>query len=182
MIEITIRTLSNPENVTLLVDKIFEINEERSKSNSNIAILYSEQQEVQKSIDNLMRAIEQGIVTNSTMMRMNELEGRLDEIKAKIHAEEAKHRLKMGKGEIIKFINKALREEPRQMIRMLIKKVILFDDKIEIYYNTTERIRPDEDTHQVFCFYTETLHYENHAWWFTMKGGGEFEIEVKLLI
>lgn len=182
VVETTIRTLSNPENVTLLVDKIFEINEERSKSNGNIAILYSEQQEVQKSIDNLMRAIEQGIVTNSTMMRLNELEGRLDELKAKIHAEEAKHRLKMGKSEVIKFINKALREEPRQMIRMLIKKVILFDDKIEIYYNTTERIRPDEDTHQVFCFYTETLHYENHAWWFTMKGGGEFEIEVNLLI
>ena len=67
MVETTIRTLSNPENVTLLVDKIFEINEERSKSNGNIAILYSEQQEVQKSIDNLMRAIEQGIVTNSTI-------------------------------------------------------------------------------------------------------------------
>ncbi len=65
VIEITIKALDNPENVALLVDRIFEINEERSKTNSALAILYSEQQEIQKSIDNLMRAIEQGIVTNA---------------------------------------------------------------------------------------------------------------------
>ena len=33
-----------------------------------------------------------------------------------------------------------------------------------------------------FCFYTETAHYENHGWWFTVKGGGEFDLEINLLI
>ena len=33
-----------------------------------------------------------------------------------------------------------------------------------------------------FCFYTEMFDYENRGWWFTMKGGGDYEIEVKLLI
>ena len=182
VVDVTIKALDNPENVAVLVDKIFEINEERSQSNSTLAILYSEQQEIQKSIDNLMRAIEQGIVTNSTMMRMNELESRLDEIKAKAHAEESKHRLKMSRSEVIKFINKAIREEPAHMIRLLVKRITVYDDKIEIQYNTTERIRPDEDTHQAFCFYTETAHYENHGWWFTVKGGGEFDLEINLLI
>ena len=182
VVETTIKVLDKPENVNLLVDKIFEINEERSQSNSTLAILYSEQQEVQKSIDNLMKAIEQGIVTNSTMKRLNELEERLDEIKGKAHAEESKYRLRMSRAEIIKFINKAMREEPSQMIRMLVKRIVLYDDKIEIQYNTTERIRPDEDTHQVFCFYTEKQHYENRGWWHTVKGGGECEIEVNLLI
>jgi hypothetical protein len=34
---------------------------------------------------------------------------------------------------------------------LLIKGIVLFDDKIEIYYNTTDIIRPgEEDTHQAF--------------------------------
>lgn len=44
---------------------------------------------------------------------------------------------------------------------MLIKKIVLYDDKIEIYYNTTERIRPDEDSHQAFLFYSEKITLEN---------------------
>ena len=182
VVEITIKALDNPENIARLVDRIFEINEERTRSNDTIAVLYGEQQECQKSIDNLVRAMEQGIASNSTMMRLNELEGRLDELKAKVKVEEAKVRLKLSKPEVVKFINKAIRKEPAQLIRMLIKRVILYDDKIEIYYNTTERIRPDEDTHQVFCFYTENFTYENHGWWFYMKGGGEDQIEINLLI
>ena len=182
VVDITIKALDNPENVAILVDKIFEINEERSQSNSTLAILYSEQQEIQKSIDNLMRAIEQGAMTNSTTKRLGELEERLDEIKAKAHLEESKYRLKMSRSEVTKFINKAIREEPAHMIRLLVKRITVYDDKIEIQYNTTERIRPDEDTHQVICFYTENAHYENHGWWFTTKGGGEFDLEINLLI
>ena len=65
---------------------------------------------------------------------------------------------------------------------MLIKKIVLYDDKIEIYYNTTERIRPDEDSHQAFLFYSEQFVYENKSWWFTMKGGESTAMEVNLLI
>ena len=115
-------------------------------------------------------------------MRLNELEGRLDEIKAKTKIEEGKIRLKLSKPEIVKFINKAIRKEPAQLIHLLVKKIILYDDKIEIYYNTTERIRPDEDTHQVFCFYTEKFDYENRGWWYHVKGGDEYEIEVAMFI
>ena len=183
VIDITLKVLDDPSNLEKLVDKIFEMNDARTKTNSTLAILYSELNEVTKSIDNLMKAIEQGIVTSTTKERLQELEGRRDELKGRIKVEDSKARIKLTKPEILRFIGKAIRKEPAQMIRLLIKEIVVYDDKIEVYYNTSERTRPDgEDTHQAFCFYTETFCYENLAWWFTMKGGSITNIEVSLLI
>lgn len=183
VVEITLKALDNPDSIASLVDKIFELNEQRANTNSTLAILYNERIECQKAIDNIMKAIEQGIVTQTTKERLEELEARLDELKAKIKVEDSKARIKLSKPEIMKFINKAIRKEPAQLLRMLIKRIVLYDDKIEIYYNTTDRKRPDEeDTHQAFCFYSDNFDYENRSWCFTMKGGGEFEIEIALFI
>ena len=182
IIEVTLKVLDDPTNLEKLVDKIFELNDTRSKSNGTLAVLYNELDGVRKAIDNLMKAMEQGIVTNTTRERLEELEGRRDELRAKIKIEDSKARIKLTKPEILRFIGKAIRKEPAQMIRLLIKQIILYDDKIEIYYNTSER-RPDgEDSHQAFCFHTETFCYENMAWWFSTKGGSTTNIEVSLLI
>ena len=130
-----------------------------------------------------MKAMEQGIITPTTKQRLEELEGRKEEIKARLLIEDSKARIKISKPEILKFINKAIREEPAQMLRLLIKRIVLYDDKIKVYYNTTERKRPDEeDTHQAVCFYRKNFDYQNKGWWFTMKGGGDFEIEIALFI
>ena len=183
VIDITLKVLDDPKNLEPLVDKIFELNEKRAEVNNTLLILQSEMVETQKAIDNLMRAMEQGIITSTTKERLQELEGRKEEIKARLFVEDSKARIKISKPEILKFINKAIREEPAQMIRLLIKRIVLYDDKIEIYYNTTDRKRPDEeDTHQAFSFYTEKYTYENMGWWFTVTGGGREEIEVILLI
>jgi hypothetical protein len=107
----------------------------------------------------------------------------MDALKAQLAIEDSKAKIKITKPEILKFISKAIREEPAQMISLLVKKIVLTDDTIDIYYNTTERKRPDgEDSHQAFSFYSEKLNYENNAWWFTMKGGNTTEILVSLFI
>ena len=66
------------------------------------------------------------------------------------------------------------------MIRLLVKEIILYDDKIEIYYNMSDKKRPDEETHRAFSFYKENFTYDNRAWWFNHKKGGTTEIEVVL--
>ena len=43
------------------------------------------------------------------------------------------------------------------MIDALVKKIIIYNDKLEIYLNYTDRKRPDDNNdHQVFSFYTST--------------------------
>ena len=88
------------------------------------------------------------------MFCLEELESRLDELKAKIKIEDAKAEIKLTKPDIIKFINKAIRKEPMQIIKLLVKEVVFFEERIEVYYNIKDK-RPDgDDTHQAFCFYT----------------------------
>ena len=183
VIDVTLKTLDNPENVSLLVDKIFELNEERHKVNNTLILLYKEQQEYQTARENILRAIEAGIFTSTTKERLQELEMRLDDIQAKIKIEDVKSRIKLSKPEILKFITKAIKKEPAQMIRLLVKRIVLFDDKMEIYYNTTDRNRPgEEDTHQAFSFYKEIFEYESKALDNNCQSGGKINIEVDLLI
>ena len=79
--------------------------------------------------------------------------------------------------------NKGNKKKSAQIIRPLTKRIVLFDDKIEIYYNTTDRTRPgEEDTHQAFSFYKEVFTYENKALYNICHGCGKTDIEVELLI
>ena len=152
--DITIYVLGEQYNLNTLVDKIFELNEQRARVNETLVILYKEKEENETAIDNVMKAIEKGIVTKTTKQRLEELESRLDEINAKIKIEDAKAEIKLTKPDIVKFINKAIQKEPTQVIKLLVKEAVLFNDRIEVYYNINER-RPDgDDTHQAFCFYT----------------------------
>lgn len=41
------------------------------------------------------------------------------------------------------------------MIKLLVKEVILYDDKVEIYYNCIDKKKPDDLEHQVFCMYRQ---------------------------
>ena len=69
----------------------------------------------------------------------------------------SKEQIQTTKSDIIKYIKYALEKEPKQMISYLINQVVLYDDKVEIYYNYTDYKRPDEDGHQAFLFYTENF-------------------------
>ncbi len=46
-----------------------------------------------------------------------------------------------------------LRKSPRQLLDLLIKEVRFYNDKIEIYFNYTDKKSPDDDNRWDFCFY-----------------------------
>ena len=47
------------------------------------------------------------------------------------------------------------------IIRLLVKEIKLYDEKIEIYFNHTNNNGPDDDSHQALCFYSEGITLEN---------------------
>ena len=104
--------------------------------------------------------MEQGIVTSSTKSRLVLLESKLEEVEGKIIIERTREKVSMKREDVIKFLRDAIRKSPKQLIRTLVKKVILYDDRIQIYYNyadrktqkKTERSDGDE-ADQTFCFY-----------------------------
>ena len=43
------------------------------------------------------------------------------------------------------------------MIRILVHHIVVYDDKIQIYYNFTNKQKPDSTSEQVFSFYQTTV-------------------------
>jgi len=164
VVDTTIKVLDNPENLNLLADKIITAQKSRIEDTTILNILKDEQNSTQKAIDNLLSAIEQGVVTPTTKRRLEELELKLDNINEKLLSEQSKNKTSLTRTDILKFLKKGLKKEPRLLIQQLIDKIILYDDKVEIYYNYIDGKRPDEASHQAFLFYKEYFSdvYNNH--------------------
>lgn len=57
-------------NLELIANEIMKIYESKKKEQSVLNLLTSELQETQRSIENLLTAIQQGIITSSTKTRL----------------------------------------------------------------------------------------------------------------
>ena len=70
------------------------------------------------------------------------------------HSEECKEANLLTKENVETFLMDALKAEPQLLIDNLVDKIILFDDKIEIYYKYTQNNNPDDHTKEIrrdFC-------------------------------
>lgn len=96
----------------------------------------------------------QGIISQTTKERLNALEAEKAELINKIAVEKLKSNLIIQKHDIVKYLQSAVKKRPLQMIQLLIKQVVLYNDKIEIHFNYTDGKRPDDELHQAFSFYS----------------------------
>ncbi len=157
IVDTTIMVLSDAATLSFLADKILERAANNIQSQSTLNILEKERSETQKSIGNLIAALEQGIFTASTKARLEELELRLSDIEAKIAIEQTKQVNILTKDKIIKFITTTLKKSPQSIVSILVNKIILYDDKIEIYYNYTDVQNPDDNKdRRDFLFYSKS--------------------------
>ena len=102
-----------------------------------------------------MQAIEEGIFTPTTKARMNELEGSIAELDGKIAAEETKLERTLRKSDVEAFISEALNADAKTLVNLLIEKIVVYEDKIEISYKYFDNKNPDEtvtEVHRDFLF------------------------------
>ena len=154
VIQTTHSILDSPENIDTIADAVMQIHEKRMHDKSLLNILYAERDDAQRIIDNIMNAIEQGILTPTTKTRMEQAEEKLSEIKEKILIEQYNLQNQLKREQVVEFLQHTILQSPQLMIHTLIKKIVLYDDKIKIYYNYTDPIKPDgsspEDSHRLF--------------------------------
>lgn len=155
IVDVTLKVLNNPQTIDTITERVFEAHERRIADTSVINILVAERDKIRKALDNMLSAVEQGIITSSTKQRIEELEAALEVADGKIVVERSKSKVQITPDDIKKFILKALKKEPRLMIKMLVKEVILYDDKVEVYYNCIDKKKPDDLDHQAFCVYRQ---------------------------
>lgn len=172
-----IEQIQKANNLDYIISGIMREQERRAQANIVLSLLLKEQRQTENAIQNIMTAIENGGTTNTVMKRMRELEARQAELKRQILIEKSKTATQLSETQIREFYTKALALEPKVLINYLIKQITLYDDRIEIEYNSPIKQSPDNDNRGfLICSKTVKLSFKAERRAFLTHY--EFEIEI----
>lgn len=141
--EVTALTVSHilqDDTIAYIADRVVEIQRKEHDDTSMLRYYEERLKETKAAINNIMRAIEVGIITDTTRDRLIELEAEKVDLETEI-AKEKITRPTISREQVIYFLNKFKggdiddKDYQRQLIDVLVNKVILYDDKITITYN-----------------------------------------------
>ena len=137
VVKLTKQTVLQDEMIERIAEAVYNL---QSKENTVVKALRQNMKEVETAIDNMLNAIQMGIVTYSTKKRLVDLEQQKSEIELAIINEEIEHPF-LTKEQIIYWIgsfkdgnvnNPKFRE---RLIDTFVNSVYLYDDKVVITYN-----------------------------------------------
>lgn len=126
--------LADDAIVNDLINTIFTL---QSRENSKLPYLHNELKEVEKKINNLIKAIEDGITTQSTKSRMFELEENKAKLELSIMQEEikkpllTKEQIAFGIYQFCNF-NLSIEEDKQLLINNFINSIFVHNDKLII--------------------------------------------------
>lgn len=139
IIKKTVTDVLNDSVIDYLVSEILKVQESDSSS-ASISVLKKERRDVEKSLSNILRAIEAGIFNDTTSERMNQLEIRQKEISVEIAKEELKRRkltpdhlyywfglFKNGDVTDVSF--------QKHLVDAFINQIFVYKDRVVIAYN-----------------------------------------------
>ena len=155
VLDTVVRELNKPQTMNDIVRGLLAEQERQTKESITLNLLLREKRQTDNALENVMKAIEQGIISNTTNKRLHELESKQEELERQILIEKSKQSVKISEREIRTIYENALRLEPQLLIDTLIKEILLYDDRIEIYFNSPIRTSPD-DENRGFSFYRGT--------------------------
>lgn len=162
----TMKIILKDDFIDKIADKIIELNQLEDDSTGLINAYEIELKEIESKIDNIMTAIEEGLATPRMKNRIAELERREEQLQEQIEFE--KHKIcnsMLSKEQIVYWLTMFKEgdinseEFTDRLIELFVEKVVVFPDKIDIYYNYIDK------AHQELMLFsadssldTETLH------------------------
>ncbi len=135
VLDMIMEKLRDEDTIRRIADSLIEL---IAEGNEMIPLLEAQLKEIRSGIDNIMKAIEMGVITRTTKSRLEELEHEEETVLASINAEETKLP-KISAEQIIftlhKFRDLDLRvmRNRERLIDGLVKSIILDDDKFTVY-------------------------------------------------
>lgn len=155
-----IKILRKPKIMDCVVKNIMDEQKNQESNLSIIESLMKNKNMAEIALQNLIRALEQGIVNNSTNQRIKELETTITEIDKQILIEKSKTPIEVSEEEVRKFYKEALLFDSLKLISYVIKYIKVFEDKIEITFNNPIKISPDDD--QGFFVYSYIANFPKY--------------------
>lgn len=141
VVNATIDHILQPKVFNNVVDLILNYQKEQAK-HSTLTVLKSQLTKTTNAITNIMSAIEEGIFTNTTRDRLLQLELEQKELQTKVAEQEANQPMPLTR-EMIEFwftdltkLDPTKQKDRQYIITYFVNKVILYNDKIVIIYNT----------------------------------------------
>ena len=133
----TVERVLQDAEINRIADAIVAL---QDKEDTTIPALREQLKECEKGIENMLNAIQMGILTASTKTRLEELEARQNKLKLSIMQAELQ-KPKYTKEQIVSWINRFKygdvddTEYQKQIIDTFINAIYVFDDKLVFTYN-----------------------------------------------
>ena len=159
VIETTIKLLKEDGNIAKIADAVCKYHEKEREKDSKVKLLEIEKAEAEKASKNIIKAIEQGIITDMTKDRLRELETTIKRLENEINEEKCKNYSYLTREEVEAYLETVVVNDPDTMelrkaiTNTFIREIIVYKDKLIITYNFTknkEPIRVDkEETEEI---------------------------------
>lgn len=124
-----------------LIDQIADtVMELQDRENTALPLLRRQYAETQRGIDNLLNAMQQGIITSSTKERMEDLEQQKNELSVQIMKEEMAHPA-LTKDQVVFWLQRFRKldtrklEHRRRLIDTFVNALYLYDDRMVFVFN-----------------------------------------------
>ena len=151
ILSVIIQELSKPQTINGIVKNLLKEQDRYCSENPRLAKLKREKAKVDKALDNLMSAIEQGVISKTTNKRLHDLEEQQEALERELLIEKSKTATKIPESLIREYYEEVLKLEAAMIVNLFIKEIVLYNDKIEIHINSPLKNGPDDG--QGFSFY-----------------------------
>ena len=134
---VTVNKVFNPAEIDRIVEAIISLQEQE---NSALPAMRQQLSECEKAIENMLNAIQAGILTASTKERLEKLEAQREDLKLAI-AQAQLLKPRYTKEQIVSWINRfkyGKADDPeyqKQIIDTFINSIFVFDDRLVFTYN-----------------------------------------------
>lgn len=137
VVNYALQIVMDNDTLSRIADMLLDL---QNKESTTLPALKNQLQETEKGIDNLLNAIQQGILTPSTKQRLEELEETKERLKVSILQEELQ-RPKLTREEVLTWLHAFRNLDPtkpehrQRLIDSFINAVYIYDDKIILTFN-----------------------------------------------
>ncbi len=144
VIETTVKLLSSVSIISDLANKIYAVHQKETSDNTALKSLEQRRKEAVRSQNNMIKAIEQGIITEATKGRLTELEAEINHLDFEIAKEKAHNYAFLTVEQIEQYLSRFVFDNTddvkvrKLLINTFVREVILYEDEIVITFNFTD--------------------------------------------
>lgn len=110
MLNSVIRAMQDEKTVSVLIKGLMQMQEKLNEERTTLKLLEKEKKQTQTALDNLIKAIERGIISDTTNKRLQELETQIRDLDERIAVEQNKFAFTLSEDDIRRYYLSALKQ------------------------------------------------------------------------